>query len=145
MVYRGTEPKMSGYLHEWRAAQTEGCVARWQTQPTGFESEGGRVTGVQCIKVDENKQLVPGTEHVIAADLVLLAIGQSKLGNTLAGIEGIHVEWGRLVVDADQATDRPGVYAVGDCANGGKEVVNAAAEGKRAAEAIHAFLNGGGK
>jgi len=40
------------------------------------------------------------------------------------------------VVDADGATGRPKVYAAGDCANGGKEVVNATAEGKRAALAI---------
>jgi dihydropyrimidine dehydrogenase (NAD+) subunit PreT len=50
---------------------------------------------------------------------------------------------GKLVVDDRGATGRPGVYAGGDGVNGGKEVVNAAAEGKAAAEAIHEFLTGG--
>ena len=43
-------------------------------------------------------------------------------------------------MDEVGATGRPGLYAGGDCANGGKEVVNAAAEGKRAATAIHRYL-----
>ena len=47
------------------------------------------------------------------------------------------------MVDADGATGCPGVYAAGDCANGGKEVVNATAEGKRAALAIDRALREG--
>src|SRR5690606_16043793 len=34
MVYRGTEPKMSGYAHEWKAAKVEGAAAVWQALPT---------------------------------------------------------------------------------------------------------------
>jgi dihydropyrimidine dehydrogenase (NAD+) subunit PreT len=49
------------------------------------------------------------------------------------------------VVDEGGATGTPGVFAGGDCANGGKEVVNAAAEGKAAAQAIHALSPVGGR
>ena len=62
---------------------------------------------------------------------------------TEKGVEALPdvvLERGRVVVDEHQATAHPGIYAGGDCANGGKEVVNAAAEGKGAALAIHAFL-----
>jgi glutamate synthase (NADPH/NADH) small chain len=76
----------------------------------------------------------------VPADLVLLAIGQGKLEALLSGLPGVAFEHGRVVVDASQATGNPRVFAGGDCANGGKEVVNAAAEGKRAALAIHAKL-----
>lgn len=143
MVYRGVEAGMSGYVHEWRAAKVEGARARWKTLPKGFVGEG-RVTGVECVSVDDDKRPIPGTEHVVDTQLVLLAIGQGKLGDLLADAEGIEVKWGRIVVDDQHATGRPGVYAGGDCVNGGKEVVNAAAEGKIAAIAIDAYLGGEG-
>jgi NADPH-dependent glutamate synthase beta subunit-like oxidoreductase len=58
-------------------------------------------------------------------------------------VRQIVAEAARIKVNDDtQATGRPGIYAAGDCANGAKEVVNAVAEGKRAAEAIHAYLMG---
>jgi glutamate synthase (NADPH/NADH) small chain len=79
---------------------------------------------------------------VLSAGLVLLAIGQGKLGDMLANLDGIEVEWGQIVTDENGATGRPGWYCGGDAANGGKEVVNAVAEGKRAALAIHNYLEG---
>ncbi|MCB9547326.1 MAG: FAD-dependent oxidoreductase [Myxococcales bacterium] len=143
MVYRGAEAGMSGYLHEWKAARIEAASARWRTQPVGFVAADGRVAGLRCVKLDEKKQPIAGSEHEIPCDLVLLAIGQSKLGALLADVDGVRLERGRLVVDADGETGRPGWYAGGDCANGGKEVVNAAAEGQRAALAIDAWLKAG--
>ena len=61
----------------------------------------------------------------------------------MGDLDGVELEWGCVVVDENGATGRPGMYAGGDCANGGKEVVNAAAEGKAAAIAIDAYLMGG--
>ncbi|MCA9712322.1 MAG: FAD-dependent oxidoreductase, partial [Myxococcales bacterium] len=139
MLYRGTEAKMSGYAHEWAAAKQQGVRARWQTQPVAFEGSG-RVQRLRCVHLDDAKQPVAGSEHEVPADLVLLAIGQSKLEALLGGLPGVAFERGRVVVDEHQATGLAGVWAGGDCANGGKEVVNAAAEGKRAALAIHAYL-----
>jgi len=104
-----------------------------------FEGDG-RVRAIRCVRLDDHKQPIAGSEHAVPADLVLLAIGQGKLQALLAGLPGVAFEQGRVVVDARQATGHPRVFAGGDCANGGKEVVNAAAEGKRAAVAIHAFL-----
>ncbi len=142
MVYRGVEDAMSGYQHEWSAGKNEGARAAWRTQPIGFVGDGGRVSGVTCVRVDDDKRPIDGTEFVIDADLVLVAIGQSKLGALLAELDGIAVQWGRVVTDDDGATGRPGWYAGGDCRNGGKEVVNAVAEGKTAAIAIDAYLTG---
>jgi glutamate synthase (NADPH/NADH) small chain len=139
MLYRGVEAKMSGYAHEWKAAKVEGARALWKTQPLAFEGEE-TVQRVRCAQLDHAKQPIPGAEITIDADLVLLAIGQSKQGALVAGLEGVQTERGRVVVDASQATGRRGVWAAGDCANGGKEVVNAAAEGKVAARSIHRFL-----
>lgn len=142
MVYRGTESGMSGYAHEWSAAKDAGARAVWQVAPVGFEGTAGIVTGVRVVRVDEQKQPLPGTERVIPADLVLLAVGQSKQG-PLAMSLGIDVDRGRIVTDGRGATSRPGVFAGGDAGNGGREVVNAVAEGRDAALAIDAYLNGG--
>jgi len=143
LAYRGGEEQMSGYAHEWSEAKREGVEARWRAQPLSFSSEGGKVTGVTFQAMDEQKQPIAGQTLSLPADLVLLAIGQGKLGALTAGL-GVEVERGRLVTDEQGATAAEGVYAGGDCRNGGKEVVNAVAEGDQAAHAIHAFLTGGG-
>jgi dihydropyrimidine dehydrogenase (NAD+) subunit PreT len=142
MIYRGTREGMSGYAHEWTAALAEGAHAEWRAVATALEGSG-RVERVRCVRVDESKRPVEGSDFTVEADLVLLAIGQSKLGAMLAGLEGIRVEAGRIRTDAHGFTGRAKWYAGGDCTNGGKEVVNAAAEGKRAAHAMHAGLTGG--
>ncbi len=142
MVYRGTQDGMPGYEHEWSAALTGGAQVRWQSLPIAFEGSG-KVQYVRCCLVDAKKQPITGTESLIQADLVLLAIGQSKLGDLLAGLAGIRLDRGRVITDGNGCTGRPGWFAGGDCVNGGKEVVNAAAEGKAAAHSINAFLKQG--
>lgn len=143
LAYRGSEAHMSGYTHEWSEAKREGVEARWRVQPLSFSSENGRVSGVTFQAMDEQKQPIVGQTLSLSADLVLLAIGQGKLGSLATGL-GVEVDRGRIVTDAHGATAMAGVYAGGDCRNGGKEVVNAVAEGNQAAQAIHAFLTGGG-
>jgi dihydropyrimidine dehydrogenase (NAD+) subunit PreT len=138
LVYRGNEAGMSGYAHEWKAAKVDGVTSSFGSQPLAFLG-AGRVQSIHCARFDSNKQPT-GDTFTIATDLVLLAIGQGKLGSLLAGVEGVGLNRGKVVVDADGATGRAGWYAAGDCANGGKEVVNAVAEGKRAATAIDVFL-----
>jgi glutamate synthase (NADPH/NADH) small chain len=127
MLYRGTEESMGGYAHEWQAAKEAGARER-----------------LRCVRVDASRAPVAGSEFALEADLALVAIGQSRLGAALAGLAGITVESGIVRVDAHGFTGRPGWYAGGDCANGGKEVVNAAAEGMAAARAIDRELAAGG-
>ncbi|HEX4516404.1 MAG TPA: FAD-dependent oxidoreductase, partial [Polyangiaceae bacterium] len=124
MLYRGVEEAMSGYGHEWKAGETEGCRAEWRVLPVAFEGNG-KVERVKCVKLDAQKKPIAGTEFTIDADLVLVAIGQAKLADFKAAMNG-----------------KKNVFAGGDFENGGKEVVNAAAEGKAAAKKIHAFLSG---
>lgn len=143
MIYRGTEEGMSGYEHEWSAAKEEGVHALWSSLPIAFVGENGRVTGVRITKLDAAKKPIPGTESVIPAELVLVAIGQAKLDSLLKTLPDVKTEKGRILVDSEGKTSKPGVFAAGDAANGGREVVNAAAEGKRAAHAIHSYLNSG--
>ena len=141
MLYRGNEEKMSGYHHEWKAAQTEDIHAEWHSIATKLTGNG-KVETVHCQKLDANKKPIAGSDFTIDAQLVLIAIGQSKLGQLLSKMEGIKIESGRVVTDEHGCTGRKGWFAGGDCRNGGKEVVNAAAEGKAAARAIHTYLTG---
>jgi len=143
MVYRGVEAAMSGYMHEWEAGKVEGVKAAWQTQPVAYVDRGdGHVGAVRGLRLDAAKKPVAGSEYEIAADLVLVAIGQAKLGSMLAGLDGMSFEKGRLVVDSDGFTGRAKWWAGGDLISGGTEVVNAVAEGRDAAIAIDRFLGG---
>ncbi len=146
MIYRGTEAGMSGYSHEWAHAKEEGARVSWQTQPIGFdEGAKGRVGAVKCTALEANKKPVAGSEFSVPADLVLLAVGQAKLSDLVKDLSGVVVEGGKVVAAADGSTGRRGVWAGGDCRNGGKEVVNAVAEGRDAAISIDAFLVKGGR
>ena len=135
---------MSGYAHEWSEAKREGVRASWRSQPLSFLHDSGQVNGVEFQIMDENKQPIDGQTKQIKADLVLLAIGQGKLGALTSGLAGIAIEKGKIITDEQGATGAKGVYAGGDCRNGGKEVVNAVAEGDQAAQAMHSFIMGGG-
>jgi len=74
-----------------------------------------------------------GGAREIAGALVVVAIGQEKWADAM-GLELGQDAHGRIIVDpASRRTSVPGVYAGGDCINGGKEVVNAAADGREAA------------
>jgi dihydropyrimidine dehydrogenase (NAD+) subunit PreT len=140
MLYRGVESKMSGYQHEWKAAKEQNALGEWKAQPIGFEGDKA-VTGIKCHRLDDAKKPVAGGDFTVHAELVLVAIGQSKLGAMLSKLDGVKIESGRIVTDEHGFTGRAKWYAGGDCRNGGKEVVNGAAEGKAAARAIDAFLS----
>jgi len=141
LIYRRDQANMKGYQHEWEAAVKGGAKAHWRTTPVGFIGTG-RVEGVQCVRLDEDLVPIDGSDFVVPADRVFVAIGQSRLGDLLEQLPGIEAPGGLVQVDEHGFTGRAGWYAGGDCVNGGKEVVNAAAEGKAAAHAIHQHLNG---
>jgi glutamate synthase (NADPH/NADH) small chain len=80
---------------------------------------------------------IPDSQFTIACDLLVPAIGQSPLAQIIQELRGVEVREGRIV--AELSTGRTGnarYYAAGDCVNGGREVVDAVAGGRRAALAI---------
>ncbi|MFH1465952.1 MAG: FAD-dependent oxidoreductase [Pseudomonadota bacterium] len=139
LIYRRDQASMKGYQHEWEVAVKGGAKAHWRTTPVGF-SGTGRVDGVRCSRLSVDLIPIDGSDFVVPADRVFVAIGQSRLGDLLQHVSGIEAPMGLVVIDSEGATGRPGWYAGGDCVNGGKEVVNAAADGKTAARAIHRYL-----
>ncbi len=130
LLYRRTEADMSGYKHELEAARKEGVRLVERAVPMAFVREGALLTAVQ---------LADGRE--VPCDLVILAIGQTKLRALVESLPGVKLdEKGRAIADPmSGATGNPKVWAGGD-AIGGELVVTAAQDGKRAARGICAAL-----
>jgi dihydropyrimidine dehydrogenase (NAD+) subunit PreT len=130
MVYRRDRASMSGYAHEMAYARTEGVRLVEQATPVAVLREGSRVTGLRVAIAGAE-----AGERDLPADAIFLAIGQSKLRAVASLFPGVELDKrGCVVVDAaSRRTGNAKVYAGGDCINGGKEVVNAAADGREAA------------
>jgi formate dehydrogenase beta subunit len=131
-------------------AEAEGITIKYRKGPHRFVGDDGRVTGLETIDVravfdDEgrfNPTFVPATEAVLPADTVILAVGQAADLGVLAGIEltlsrgGIHIDPVTL------QTSHPRIWAGGDVAHGPRNLIDAIADGQRAAASIHATLAG---
>lgn len=144
MAYRRTKKDMSGYAHELDAARKEGVRLLEQAVPVAVVRDGeGHVVAVRLARTEGGKP-VPGTEWEVPCDLVVVAIGQSKLRAIAAELPGVALDAkGCVVVDAATGqTGNPKVFAGGDCVNGGKEVVNAVADGRNAARHLIAQWKG---
>jgi dihydropyrimidine dehydrogenase (NAD+) subunit PreT len=149
VIYRRSESDMSAYGFEYKLAQADGAQFIFNTMPVEVINEGGRVAGLKLVKTRNapggRAEPLPGTEFTMPFDLVLKAVGQEKQGTTFASLFSGLVIDSRGVVQRDPltgATSMPKIFAGGDCGNGGREVVNAVGEGKKAARGIHAFLSG---
>jgi dihydropyrimidine dehydrogenase (NAD+) subunit PreT len=139
IVYRRGETDMPAFRFEFEHAKNDGVRFVWRTLAAAIRGEGA-VEGVDCADRDK-----PDGLFHIACDMVILSIGQSKLFRTLAGAKGIETLNGRVKVDpATGQTTNPRYFAGGDCVNGGREVVDAVAEGTRAGRAIAARFEAAG-
>lgn len=144
MVYRRGEADMSGYTHELDGARRDGVRLVEMRQPIAIVRDGGgNVVGVKVERTEGGKT-IPGTDEVIPADLVAVAIGQNRATQVALAFGGVQLDAkGRVVVDPkSHRTGNPKVWSGGDCVNGGKEVVNAAAEAKVAVADINRLLSG---
>ena len=110
----------------------------------------GRVREVHTVELDWNKNPegrfhaveIPGTERILPAELVLLAlgfVGPEKPG--LLGDLGLKLDdRGNVVTDGEKMTSAPGVFAAGDMVRGQSLVVWAIEEGRKAARGVDRFL-----
>ena len=131
-------------------AEEEGIVIYNHAAPKRIVGANGRATGVETLTVarafDErgrfNPQLTPGTEKVWECDSVIISIGQSGELSWVKPEDGMEVSpRGTLVIDKETLmTTARGVFAGGDIAFGPRLIINAVADGQRAARGIHAYL-----
>ncbi|MFL5756286.1 MAG: FAD-dependent oxidoreductase, partial [Chloroflexota bacterium] len=155
LVYRRDMKDMPA-ANEVHEAIEEGVTAIFQAGPVRVitDEKTNRVTGVEFIRMRagapdasgrRRPEPAPGTEFTIPCDRVLLAIGQGpELTWIGPGSEGPEATKNRrLKADAVTfETGRPGVFGTGDVRVGAATVVQAIAEGRRAAYAVDAYLQG---
>ena len=118
IVYRRGEADMPCYHYEYELAKHDGCGFRFNAAPQRIIANGSGVVAAIEVRTSSGSETMP-------CDMVIVAIGQS--------------ERTELRIPQD-----PRVFVGGDCANGGAEIVNAAAEGVAAAKQIHEMLAVGG-
>jgi len=111
VVYRRTECDMPAFGFEYEHAKQEGAAFEWLAQPVAIHTDpaSGRIASLECSRL--------GSTFQVPCDMVIPAIGQTPL-SLLERCRG------------------PKYYSGGDCVNGGREVVDAVADGKRAGVAI---------
>ncbi len=144
IVYRRQREAISAFDFEYDHALRDGVEFVWGTLPVALAmAEDGIALQCVTVQLDAKGALTPvaGSEFTIACDAVIPAIGQSPLLDLLSQLKGVAVERGRVAIDrATGQTANPKYFAGGDCVNGGREVVDAVADGKRAAQGIAGYL-----
>lgn len=146
VIYRRTERQMPAFSFEYARAKAEGIRFHWLAQPLEILAHEGCVAGVRFVdtRLSEpdahgRRAAIPieGSFFELLCDMVIPALGQSRFLAQLCESRGIRLDGGSIAVDrATGRTANPRYYAGGDCVNGGREVVDAVADGKRAALAM---------
>lgn len=154
-AYRRDEENMPGSRREVKNAKEEGVDFMFNLQPLGLEvNASGQVTGVKVVKTAlgepdaagrRRPEPVEGSEHVLAADAVIMAFGFQP--HQMSWLEPYGVEldqWGRIKAASEQTyryqTSNEKIFAGGDAVRGSDLVVTAIDEGRKAAEGILDFL-----
>ena len=145
LVYRRSFAEMPTWPAERDEALNLGVHFLMLTQPLGYEFDGDRLKGVRIARTvlgepdasgRRRPVVVPDSESLLEVDLVLEALGQGVPNGIENLIPGVELVRGLVKTDGSGRTSRARVYAGGDIVNGGATVVQAVAEGMRAAEAI---------
>jgi formate dehydrogenase beta subunit len=120
--------------------------------PAEILGKGGKVVGlktIDCISVFDdsgrfNPTFAPGTEQIMEAETVIMAIGQTSELAWIRPEDGIEVTPRNTIkVDLQTlATTAPGIFSGGDVSFGPRNLIDAVANGKRAAQSIHTYLTG---
>jgi glutamate synthase (NADPH) small chain len=148
-VYRREEAAMPATRKHYRSALEEGARFEFRAMPVAvLGNSDGSVTGVRCVRIrqasdgGETPEPVAGSEFDIPADIVLVAFGFDRVpcppGSDCASLARNSA--GDLVVDENQMTTMPRVFAGGDMVHGPGRLVDTVRDARRAAKAIHLYL-----
>ncbi|HXJ06249.1 MAG TPA: FAD-dependent oxidoreductase [Candidatus Acidoferrum sp.] len=152
LVCLESREEMPASEEEIEEGLVEGIVMRPSLGPKEFVGQNGKLNGlevIQCTSVFDAQHrfsptFAPGTEMIIPCDTVILAIGQASDLSFLKPSDGIEItRQGTPKIDpATLMTTAPGIFAAGDIAFGPRLIINAVADGKKAAEEIDKFIRG---
>lgn len=126
-------------------SQAEGAERDWSVMTSSFEGSAGKVTAINCVRVDEKLQAVQGSDFELKADLVLLAMGfVNPVHEGMINALGVDLDGrGNVLANVqDYKTSKDGVFAAGDMRRGQSLVVWAIREGRQAAKAVDEYLTG---
>lgn len=151
LVYRRSRDEMPARKEEIHHAEEEGVQFELLTSPVAIHGENGRVTALECQRnelgepdASGRRRPVPvaGSNFMIAADVIVIAIGQSPSPLIPKSTPDLDVaKHGVVKVDeATMKTSKRGVFAGGDVATGGATVILAMGQAKIAAKSIDAYL-----
>jgi dihydropyrimidine dehydrogenase (NAD+) subunit PreT len=147
LVYRRTEEEKPCTQAELDLAKLDGCQIIWLAAPKEIINENGKVSGLVCsvMKLGEPdasgrpSPVDTGETIQLDVDMIIKATGQIPYLQ-IVNESKVSNKNGKVEIAAGGATNLPGVFAGGDCVNGGKEVVDAAQAGKDGAQAILKYL-----
>jgi dihydropyrimidine dehydrogenase (NAD+) subunit PreT len=149
VIYHRAERDLPAYHFEYELAKADGAQFIFNAAVLEILAADGRVSALRLARTQVNAtgaaETIPGTEWVEPFDMVIEAIGQQKQTEALRKLFPKLEFDERGAVQCNAATGQtnlPRVFAGGDCANGGHEVVHAVADGKRAARGIHTMFSG---
>lgn len=146
IIYRRTQEEMPCTQVELDLAKLDGCALIWLAAPKKILGMNGKVMAIECSVMelgvpDQSGRRAPvdtGKTISLEVDMVIKAAGQMPFTGLVNELD-ISNKDGKVVVNAN-ATNIAGVFAGGDCVNGGKEVVDAVQAGKDGAASILEFL-----
>ncbi len=150
IIYRRGETDMPAYDFEFDLAKTDGGEFLFHTLlKEVVANDEGRVSSLVLQKSQPGPngrpEAIAGSEFSFPCDMVLKAVGSKKQVEMLSSLFPDMEMNANGTVKLDPATGQTSVEKVfcgGDCANGGREVVNAVAEGIKGARGIHSYLSG---
>jgi len=148
MVYRRSEAEKNCTQVELDIAMLDGCKIQWLSSPKEIIGEDGKVKALVCdimklVAPDYSGKPAPiatGETITLEVDMVIKATGQSPFID-LINENGIENNRGKILLKENNSTSIEGVFAGGDCVNGGKEVVDAVQAGKEGSLVILKYLN----
>ncbi len=140
IVYRRTRERMPAHDFEVEEALQEGVMIKWLS--TIRQAEAGEITVEKMVLDAEGKPQPTGEFETLAADSLVLALGQDVDLSLLEGVDGLVIQDGVVQVDERLMTGHAGIFAGGDMVPAERNVTVAVGHGKKAAKHIDAWLRG---
>jgi len=153
ILYRRGREEMTANTWEIEEAEEEGVEFHYLTAPTKVLTRGGKVVGLECVKMvlgkpDQSGRRspvpIPGSEYKIEIDTLIPAVSQSPSTSFVEQTKGLRLtKWGTVEVDSvTLGTSVDGVFACGDVMRGSASVIEAIADGHEAAISIDRYIRG---
>ncbi|EKD39922.1 MAG: hypothetical protein ACD_75C00245G0002 [uncultured bacterium] len=150
LIYRRSRAEMPADDVEIKDAEDEGVHFHYLIAPKRILGENGKVTGIECYRMELGQPdasgrrkpiVIPDSEFVIEADVIIAAIGQEGEISCLCNLPGVNIdERGIIQVDKNLMSSRRGIFAGGDCVSGPDTLIGACAHGRLVGLKIARYL-----